>query len=266
MYGYGYSAYNRLSFLSIPDAEAKAFFNATGITDATIQSAIIDLVQDLKDYGIWTKMKAIYPFVGGTVTSHKFNLVNPADTDTAFRLLFSGGWTHSSNGVLPNGINGYADTFLTPSSTLTQNSTHISFYSRTNVANTGSDLGSSNLLFANGLYITTRYTDNNSYSRINGQNVQFFNASSLGMFVGSRTASNVARIFKNNVLSATDNLTSTGLNNFTINIGALNVGGTRNYSNRQLAFATIGDGLTNTEASNLYTAVQTFQTTLARQV
>jgi hypothetical protein len=266
MYGYGYSAYNRLSFLSVPDAEAKAFFIATGITDPTIQDAIIVLVQDLKDYSIWSKMKAIYPFVGGTATTHKFNLVNPLDFDSAFRLTFNGGWTHSSNGALPNGTNGYADTFLTPSTSLNLNSTHISFYSRTNVANMGSDLGSANINFANGLYISPRWTDGNSYSRINGNNIQYVSAGSLGYFVGTRTSSSVARIFQNNTLRANDTLSSTALNNFTLNIGALNNGGTRNFSNRQIAFATIGDGLTNTEASNLYTAVQKFQTTLARQL
>jgi len=38
------------------------------------------------------------------------------------------------------------------------------------------------------------------------------------------------------------------------------------YSNRNIAFASIGDGITDTEASNFYTAVQAFQTTLSRQV
>ncbi len=48
------------------DPDAQAFITAAGITDATQQSAINTLVTDLKGYGIWTKMKAIYPFVGGT--------------------------------------------------------------------------------------------------------------------------------------------------------------------------------------------------------
>ena len=38
------------------------------------------------------------------------------------------------------------------------------------------------------------------------------------------------------------------------------------YSSKECAFATIGDGLTDTEVANLYIAVQTYQTTLARQV
>jgi len=38
------------------------------------------------------------------------------------------------------------------------------------------------------------------------------------------------------------------------------------YSIRQCAFASIGDGLTDAESSNFYTAVNTYQTTLSRNV
>ncbi len=55
------------------DADAQAFIDAAGITDATQQSAIRTLVGDLKTYSIWSKMKAIYPFCGGTASSHKWN-------------------------------------------------------------------------------------------------------------------------------------------------------------------------------------------------
>jgi hypothetical protein len=41
---------------------------------------------------------------------------------------------------------------------------------------------------------------------------------------------------------------------------------TGTYDNKELAFASIGDGLNDTEAANFYTAVQTFQTTLGRNV
>jgi hypothetical protein len=38
------------------------------------------------------------------------------------------------------------------------------------------------------------------------------------------------------------------------------------FSNRQLAFGGFGSGFTATDATNYYTAVQAFQTTLSRQV
>jgi len=114
------------------DADAQAFIDAAAITDVTQQSAINTLVLDLKNYGIWTKMKAVYPFVGGTATTHKWNLKDPRDLNAAFRLVFSGGWTHSSTGALPNGTNAYADTFLNENTILTLNNEHLSYYSRTN--------------------------------------------------------------------------------------------------------------------------------------
>ena len=91
------------------DPDAQAFITAASITDPTQQSAINTLVTDLKGYGVWTKMKALYPFCGSTASQHKWNLKDPRDLDVAFRLVFSGGGTHSANGAWPNGTNAYAN-------------------------------------------------------------------------------------------------------------------------------------------------------------
>jgi hypothetical protein len=66
MYGFGYSLYNRTPFLGGGggiDPAAQAYFAATGITGVTQQTAINNLVKGLKTDGIWSKMKAVYPFV-----------------------------------------------------------------------------------------------------------------------------------------------------------------------------------------------------------
>ena len=76
---------NPYSFGVAYDPDAQAFITAAGITDNTQKSAINTLVLDMKGFGIWTKMKAIYPFVGGTATTHKFNLKNPLDTSTLYK-------------------------------------------------------------------------------------------------------------------------------------------------------------------------------------
>ena len=91
------------------DTDCAAFLTATGITNPTISGAVCTLVTSLKSANLWTKLNAIYPMVGGTATTCKFNLKNPADTNAAFRLNFVGGWVFSSNGALPNGVNTYAD-------------------------------------------------------------------------------------------------------------------------------------------------------------
>jgi hypothetical protein len=94
------------------DVSATAFSNAAGLTDAIQKSAVNTLVKDLKRYGLWSKIKAFYPFVGGTATSHKWNLVDPRDLDAAYRLTFSGGWTHDSMGAQCNGTNTTSNTYL----------------------------------------------------------------------------------------------------------------------------------------------------------
>jgi S-DNA-T family DNA segregation ATPase FtsK/SpoIIIE len=67
-----------------------------------------------------------------------------------------------------------------------------------------------------------------------------------------------------NTVANTDDITTCDKE---IYLGCLNLDGTAaQFSNYENAFASIGDGLTDTEASNFYTAVQAFQTTLGRQV
>jgi hypothetical protein len=251
--------------------ETNAFLYASQITDNTQKNAVNTLVNDLKIAGIWTKTKAAYPMIGGTSSTHKWNLVNPQDTDAAFRLTFNGGWTHSSTGATPNGTNAFANTFLVPSSTITLNSMSLSYYSRTNTtpANNSINMGSwvgagfhyTLLSIRSILSSTTTY----GMLQTSGTFAQFLDPNSLGLYTVTRTANNLTKIFKNGILNATNSELSTANSSNSIYLGAAN-GNTLNYSNRECAFALITDGLTDAEAGNLYTAIQNFNTTLSRQV
>ena len=261
------------------DADALAFFTSTGITDTTQKSAVNTLVLDLKSYGIWSKMKAIYPMVGGTATTHKYNLKDPRDLDASFRLVFNGGWTHSSDGALPNGINTYANTKLTPSIALTNANHHISFYSRTDPTPINSiEMGVGDIsgfyspsfrIRLSGFYGYTNtffYVSGNTsnYATINGTN-----ADARGFFVGNILNTSSRKTYKNGIVNASNTSTITNsLGTGPIYLGAYNSQPSKPefYSNRQCAFASIGDGLTDTESANFYTAVQNFNTTLSRQV
>jgi hypothetical protein len=121
-------------------SDAQAFLTATGITNPTEVDALKQLVLDLKTNNLWSNMYAIYPVLGGTATTHKYNLKDPQDLDSSYRLTFSSGWTHSSNGMTPNG-SAYADTHLIPSAVQTQYNTAYGYYSRTNIQATQIDLG-----------------------------------------------------------------------------------------------------------------------------
>jgi hypothetical protein len=249
-----------------PDADATAFITAAGITDATQQSAINTLVVDLKGYGIWTKMKAIYPFVGGTASTHKWNLKDPQDTNAAFRLVFSGGWTHSSTGALPNGTNGYANTNLNENTIMTLDNIHITHYSRTNNTKNVCDIGLWNVSNSG----THSIVNSSGISAIRNTNLAATftgPSSSAGFFINSRILSNQHKFYVNNALFITINTASVSKVSLNYFLGARNNNGAAVlYSNRELAFASIGDGLTDTEAANFYTAVQAYQTTLNRQV
>jgi hypothetical protein len=247
------------------DADAQAFITAAGITDSIQQNAINTLVLNLKSYSIWTKMKAIYPFVGGTATTHKWNLKDPRDLDAAFRLTFSGGWTHSSTGALPNGGTGFANTFLNDNTTLSLNSAHMATYLRTNVDGLYCDMGASSTNFDD-TSLFSRYS-NGFYPRIHNTNSGITNTvSSLGFFMSNRVNSTEIRAFQGNTLKLITNSSSNKVN-VSIYIAAMNRPiGIGFFSPRETAFNSIGDGLTDTEAVNLYNAVQSFQTTLARNV
>ena len=89
----------------------------------------------------------------------------------------------------------------------------------------------------------------------------------LGFYNGSRTAGNVIKLFKNGTAIINGTAVTQAISSVSFYISASNNNGTTQYyDNKQCAFASIGDGLTNTEAANFYTAVQNFQTTLGRQV
>lgn len=259
-----YSLINSMNKTVAPSytARTSAFATATGITDLTILGALNTFDLGLISNSLDTKMKAIYPFVGGTASTHKFNFMNAVDSDSAFRLNFAGGMTHSSNGVLFNGTNGWADTRLIPSTSLSLNSSHASIYSRTD-----------NTIGAFDFYTPTYYTfllgmnfGGTSYSRVNQSTYSNTAATdSLGLRIINRTSSTTEKLYKNNSLILTTSRTSTALAITPIAI-AFTEGSGIAWSNRQYSFMTIGDGLTDGEASTLYSLTQAMQTTLSRQV
>jgi hypothetical protein len=257
------------------DPSAQAFITAAGITDATQQSAVNQLVLDLKSANVWTKMKAIYPMVGGTATSMKWNLKDARDLDAAYRLVFSGGGTFSANGYQPNGTNAFANTFFNPTGILALNSAHTSYYSRTNIAESKYDMGVvDNVGGANvNIYniLITRYTGNMAYFAINVNestvaSTSISNSNSLGLFIANRTASNILNGFRNSSKIFNSSVSSIAIPNKIIYIGAVNSFGAQFYSTKECAFASIGDGLTDAESLAFYNAVQTFNTTLNRNV
>lgn len=257
------------------DADAQAFFTAAGITDGAQKDAVNDLTIALKDFGIWTKCLGIYPFVGGSAATHKFNLKDPRDLDAAYRLGFSGGLTHSATGTLPNGSTGYANTFIVPSTAMTNNDTHWSFYSRTDtITGGGVDIGAqapAGAAFPQ-FFIRTSAAGGSDVladSYTGGSRIVAANPNAQGFYIDSVASGVSHKVFKNGAQLGS---TATGSGDVTLvvvglTIFAQNINGSIGaFSNRECAFASIGQGLSDAECANFNTAVQAFNTALSRAV
>jgi hypothetical protein len=251
------------------DPDAEAFLTAASITDATITGAIDTLVTDLKSFGLWNKCRAIYPFVGGTASTHKWNLKDPRDANDANRLSFFGGITHSATGADPNGTNGYSDTFIRASA-IGVDDIHLSFYSRENThtgVGNNTDIGHVTTA-SNRCFLTSGLSNTNSPTSGFGNAILSSTGSADGFFIAAfnlEGASIVTRMYKNGALIA--NTTASKVSDVVSTINLFRVGGAAsNYTNRECAFASVGFGLTATDAANLNTIVQAFQTTLSRNI
>lgn len=242
------------------DPDAGAFINATGIGGIEAE-AINNLVNQLKTAGLWSQMKAIYPMVGGTAQSCKFNLVNPQDTDAAFRLTFAGGWTFSSSGAKPDGAAGtYAETYATQAGAgMSTTNGHISYYSFTNSA------AASEVEIGNG---GTSAAETNCAANFDGNFYVFYaaagggtaNTNSSGFYINNRAAATEG--WRNGTrLINTGNGASNSANTFRL---AMQNNGTTNYRNSKRGCAFSSIGLTLGSATNFTNIVNTFCTTLQR--
>jgi hypothetical protein len=255
------------------DPDVVEFFGrvtaAGGTLSATEQVAIDTLVKQMKLDGIWTKMKAIYPMVGASAAACAQNLKSSSFTGT-----FTAGWTFASTGVTPNGTSAYFNTTLIPNTNLSLNNSSFSVYSRNNFTPTtnqslGCSDGGISIPLIGFTFFPTKSVNGLSYS-YNSPDVltSAIGQNFSGMFLTTRTSASSAKLLRNTTSLAsvtTQGQTTQPVNTFTF--GAFKNGAVFiDYNNFQFAFAHIGDGLTDTQASNFYTAVQSFQTTLSRQV
>lgn len=255
------------------DPATQTYLNATGL-DPSYAPALDALVTGLKQHGLWSKMVAVYPMIGGTAALHKWNLVDPRDVDAAYRLTFNGG-THSlALGYRPNAQGGavgggYADTQLVPSSVLSDvNSTHLAYYSLADVPpDDRCEMGCYNWSGGGSrFHIIARYNGGLFYYGMSEDGAT--NASvpaSSGLFATTRTAPDATSAYRNGVQVGTSTSPPTnGLPNFSVWLGGIDA--YRGRSDLPCGFASIGSGLTAQNVADLYTVVQAFQAALGRQI
>jgi hypothetical protein len=249
------------------DPDAGAFINVTGIGGIEAV-AINNLVNQLKSAGLWTYMKAIYPMVGNSADTCRFNLVNPQNTDAAFRLSFFGTWTFSNSGAKPDGVAGtYADTFFVPSTGFTTTNGHFSYYSFTNnAAAVMVEMGANGAASAGECNLALRFSDSNQYAFFAGAggNSGATVGTSAGYLINNRAA--LTEGWRNGVRAINTGNGAALTSQKMVLAGQNNNGTIFRNSSRGCAFASIGNSLPTGGAVNLTNIVNTFCRTLQRNV
>jgi hypothetical protein len=245
------------------DSDALAFITAAAITDTTQKNAITTLVSDLKTANIWSKMKALYPFVGGTAAQHRFNLKDPRTIDAAFYMDFIGGGTHSATGYQGNITTAYAKTKFTGLS----NNSSLSYYNRyTGLDDTGILMGVFNNPDVN-TGLVSNLGGNSIFTIRSNTSLQYTSIANKGFWIANRQNQTNINAWHNGVKTGTSTASSSvSPQTSELFLNAYNSGVAQYYSKSECAFASIADGLTDGEAVAFYTAVQAYQTTLNRQV
>jgi hypothetical protein len=254
-------------FPSSVDPDAFRFIEVAQITDQTQITAVNNLVVGLKANSLWDKMVAIYPFIGGTAFSHKFNLKTPSDSDSTYRILWSGAIIHSSKGVAFNGSS-YGDTRFAPFAALTNptQSSHLSIYISGSAAGTLSAAGNTNFL-QNGLgigmgnqNIMCAYTGNN-----NGVNITTDGRTGLAVVTRTDLTNSAAYIRGSSTSTSTSTLAPpTSPRTVNVFIGRDNGAWSGTGTGTFYGFASIGTGLTTADVESLYTVVQAYNISLNR--
>jgi hypothetical protein len=268
------------SFASGPvwEPETIAYMTAVGIpADATVYypSTVYErtglqfwqytdaLVIALKAIG-WSKFKAFWPRLGGTADRHKWNLINPVDSDAAHRNVFFGGWTHSATGCLPNGTNGYINAHISPTQ-WTYNNVSFGFYNRSSLGGIKIVMGFQSSAT---MYWYPR-ADPTTYVRYGGAEIAYAQASETRLITLTQNATRL-KGYRDGVLVAdSPNSPNIAMQSITIPmyIQARNNNGTASiFGNRSEAGAFVADELTAAEVASVSAAIQTFNTSLGRNV
>jgi hypothetical protein len=195
--------------------------------------------------------------VGASADACKQNLVS-----SSFTGSFSGGWTYASTGVTPNGTSAFIDTGLNLNIMNSINDISYGYYCRTNTTSVGSFGWGVGGGINNEFWI--RYT-----GPINKYGYLFDTGNDGGPVSDCRGWNLMSRIASTTkyiqINSTIDTYTSASSGTL-ISRNFIFARGSQGYENRENSLGFIGDGITFSQMSNFYTAVQAFQTTLSRNV
>lgn len=243
-------------------AEANAFLARTSGLDATHTNAYGALIDGLVADSIWSKLDMLHIYATQDSTTALLNLVS-----TSFNGTANGSPTFTTDRGYTGatGTSVYINPGFQPSAgghLYTANSCHASAWSLTNSNSGTAILGCFDSANGTNTDIYPQYSDNNAYGRINSGAIAGVSvADSLGHYISNRPDSTTAISYKDgSSILSNGSAAATTLSTRSILILSLNSNGTVAGSPRQVAMASIGAGLTGTDATNFYNRLRTFMT------
>jgi hypothetical protein len=247
------------------------YAKAANINDTTVINTLDTFVSQLQSNNLYSKFYALYPLLGASADSCKWNLI----TTSSFTLNYTGSFNFTNTGISGSGTTSNINTSFTPSVNSADWATNNSFgvYVNTNVTG-GYDMGAESPTppsAANAdTYLISRFTDDTA---------RFFNSSSLnvastdsrGFWFGciSGSSGTNMNLYKNGTSVASKASPTTYTITQPLYFTANNLGpgfNANENSKRQYSLAFIARAFNSTEAATLYTIVQNFQTSLGRNV
>jgi hypothetical protein len=234
------------------------------INDLLDELISIGEIDDTDTSGASDRIDALYLFHLGSAGATKLNILRPLDTDAAFRLSYSGGWTYGANGATPNGTNGYANSNWNSVTIGALTVGAFGVYSRTNNVASGG---------AYGVYYNP---DHSNFRRMQhgfvvqkiglgqwGDFLSYSGGVSTKFFMSTRRASNDMESYRDgsSINTATNNYTTGTTGNFFF--GATNYTGLgatiADYDNHEISIGFLSRyGYTDTQAANLTTAFNNY--------
>lgn len=242
------------------DSASLAIFNAFTTPPTSARRVLIDTcVKAMKTAGVWTLMDALWMFAAADSQAATINWVNPGGT--AATPTTSPTFT-ADRGFNGDGSTSYVNTNFIPSAgtNFTQNNAHFSNWDLTNRAADTTQSGVAQT--GNGtISITPFFTGSLFVSRLNdsaGNTVA--SAGSNGHSLVSKTTGTTRNNFRNGAsLGSSTSAVSATRASIAIFIGGTNTNGTLTAGTTdQYAMASVGAGLTGTQITNFYNALQTY--------
>ena len=252
------------------DPDAQAFIDAVG-ADATISEYINTMFLGMKGEGttngtnFYSKLYAVYPMAPSdastiSLSTIKWNAVNPLDTDAAFRLTFVNEPTADlalglNNNATPNG---YAETHFVDTDEFTAGNNGLTAYVTRRVSGNGYPI-------AAGASLAIRNNASNAFeARSSGAIISGSVISEGDILSQSRRSATDFESYINSVSEGNNATSASGQTLIQLYLMARFFINPRDFLNGAVGFVAIHDGLTDQETQDLYDVINTWNTNLGR--